>query len=550
MTDIEIANKAQIKPIETIANDLGIPNDLIELYGKHKCKVNSCNIKPQGKLVLVTAINPTPLGEGKTTVTIGLADGIRQLGYKSAAALREPSLGPLFGMKGGATGGGYSQVIPMSDINLHFNGDFHAITSANNLLSAAIDNHIYQGNTLNINPDRIIWQRCMDMNDRNLRSIKTGLGRQVDGVTLDTGFNITAASEIMAILCLSKDIEDLKNKLANITIAYDMADRPIYASQLRVENAMTILLKEAIKPNLVQTLEGTPVFIHGGPFANIAHGCNSIIATKTAMHYADYCITEAGFGSDLGMEKFIDVKLRQAKVDLSCVVLVATIKAIKYNAGVSKDELYREDIESVAQGFLNLRKHIENIKNVFKLPCVVAINRFSQDTDSEISELKKLCLEHNTSAIEMTAYSEGGKGASELANEVIKQCERESKLTYAYELNDPIITKLNKIVTKIYGGLGVRLSEEARLEIERLEEIGMGSLPIIVAKTQYSLSDDPKLLNSPTDFYLNVRKVELRSGAGFIIAIAGDIMLMPGLPKIPSYEQMNINSDGVISGMS
>lgn len=550
MTDIEIAESCKIQPIADIARIAGISEEEIEFYGKYKCKVKTNDKKGSGKLVLVSAMNPTPLGEGKTTVLIGLADGLRRLNKKAIAVLREPSLGPVFGVKGGACGGGYSQIVPMADINLHFNGDLHAVTSANNLLSAMLDNHIHQGNQLNINPEKVVWKRCMDMNDRNLRYITSGLGRDVDGTTMNTGFDITAASEIMAIMCLSKDLEDFKERCGNITIAYDYDDKPIYAKDIKAQNAMAILFKEAIKPNLVQTLEGTPVLVHGGPFANIAHGCNSIIATRAGMSYGEYCITEAGFGADLGAEKFLDVKCRIAKLNPSCVVLVATIKAIKYNAGIEKEKLREVNCEAIKIGFENLRKHIENITTVFKVPCTVAINRFDTDTDCEIETVKALCSESGASACIMKAYSEGGKGAIELAEEVARLCEENSQLEFAYELTDSILTKLDKIATRIYGALGVRLSEEAKVQLEKLEQTAMKDLPIIIAKTQYSLSDDPKKLNRPTDFYIDIRDIQPKTGAGFLVAIAGNIMLMPGLPKTPAAEGMFIDKNGNISGLS
>lgn len=539
-----------IKPIATIAAKAGIKKEDIELYGNYKCKINLKEVNPKGKLILVTAMNPTPLGEGKTTVLIGLADGLRKLGKNVFAALREPSLGPVFGVKGGAAGGGKSQVMPDIDINLHFTGDIHAVTSANNLLAAMVDNHIYQGNSLNINPDRIIWRRCMDMNDRNLRNITSGQGKETDGVELKSGFDISAASEIMAILCLSKNIEDLKSRLSDITVAYNMDGKPVYARELKAENAMTILLKDAMKPNLVQTLEGTPVFIHGGPFANIAHGCNSIIATKAALTYGDYCITEAGFGADLGAEKFFDVKCRVAGLNPCCVVLVATIKALKYNAGIAKENLKEENTQAIKIGFLNLKKHIENITKVFGLPCAVAINRFDTDTDAEIACLKELCKELDVSAAEMTAFRDGGEGALELAEEVLRLSERKSELKYAYELTDSIKTKITKVATKVYGSLGVNFSDKAKGEIENIIRAGYADLPVIIAKTQYSLSDNAALLNRPENFYLEVRDIILKSGAKFIVAVTGNIMLMPGLPKTPIAEQMFIDNDGNIHGVS
>lgn len=550
MTDIEIAEKSSIKPIIEIAEKVGIPPQIIELYGNYKCKINIDRSEGKGKVVLVSAMTPTPLGEGKTTVSIGLADGLNKLGKKAIAALREPSLGPVFGMKGGACGGGYSQIIPMADINLHFNGDMHAITTANNLLSAMIDNHIYQGNELGIDPERVIWRRCLDLNDRNLRSITTGLGREVDGVTMSSGFDITAASEIMAILCLSQNIDDLKERMGKITVGYTFDGKRVLCSDLKAENAMAILFKDAIKPNLVQTLEGTPVFVHGGPFANIAHGCNSIIATRAGMQYGEYCITEAGFGADLGAEKFLDVKCRIADINPACVVLVATIKAIKYNAGVAKEAIFEKNADAIRLGFGNLEKHIYNITKVFNLPCTVAINRYNTDSEEEIALLKELCHSCGVVACDMRAYSMGGEGAIALAKEVVRLSDSgNQKLRYCYQLSDDVVTKLNKIVTEIYGGKGVRLSDVAQKQIAELDE-ETKKYPVIMAKTQYSFTDDPKILNRPKDFYIDIREIKIKSGAEFLVAIAGNIMLMPGLPKVPSAQGMFIGSDGKISGLS
>lgn len=550
MTDIEIAKQAVIKPIEEIAEKAGIDKDNLELYGKYKCKIDINKFNPNGKLILVSAMNPTPLGEGKTTVSIGLLDGLRKLDKNAICALREPSLGPVFGIKGGATGGGYSQVIPMDDINLHFNGDMHAITSANNLLSSIIDNHIHQGNILNIDKENVVWKRCLDINDRNLRCITTGQGRDVDGVTMKSGFTITAASEIMAILCLSKNIEELKERLSNILVAYTYDKKPVYCSDLKAQNAMAILLKEAIKPNLVQTLEGSPVLIHGGPFANIAHGCNSTVATLTAMTLGEYCVTEAGFGADLGAEKFLDVKCRLANLNPDCVVLVATIKALKYNGGVAKDNLKVENLDALKEGFKNLQKHIENIVDNFKLPCVVAINKFAEDTDAEVELLQKLCVANKSKAVVSTAYADGGNGAINLAKAVIDECEKDTNLNFTYDINDTIENKINAIATKIYGAKGVEFSEKAKESIEMINKIGHSNLPIIVAKTQYSLSDDMTLLNRPEDFIINVRDIELKTGSGFIVVLTGNVMLMPGLPKVPASDNMNIDNDGKISGLS
>ncbi len=549
MTDIEIAEKSSIKPIIDIAKTVGIPQEKIELYGNYKCKINTDEVLGKGKVVLVSAMTPTPLGEGKTTVSIGLADGLNKLGKKAIAVLREPSLGPVFGMKGGACGGGYSQIIPMADINLHFNGDMHAITTANNLLSAMIDNHIYQGNELGIDPERVVWRRCLDLNDRNLRSITTGLGRDVDGVTMNTGFDITAASEIMAILCLSKNLTDFKERMGRITVGYTFDGRKVLCRELKAENAMAVLFKDAIKPNLVQTLEGTPVFVHGGPFANIAHGCNSIIATRAGMKYGDYCITEAGFGADLGAEKFLDVKCRLAEINPSCVVLVATIKAVKYNAGIAKESLFDINLDAVKVGFENIAKHIDNITKVFNLPCTVAINRFATDSEEEIFLLKQLCLDKGVVACDMRAYSLGGAGATELASEVVRLSQNSQQLKYCYDIDDDVETKLNKIVTKIYGGKGIRLSEKAKQQLLELDEDAR-KYPVIMAKTQYSFTDDAKILNRPTDFYIDIREIKIKSGAGFLVAIAGNIMLMPGLPKVPAAQGMTIDNNGKISGLS
>jgi len=532
-----------MKPIIEIAEKAGIEKDKIELYGNYKCKIDIKKFNPKGKLILVSAMNPTPLGEGKTTVTIGLADGLRRLKKNAFAALREPSLGPVFGIKGGATGGGKASVVPSDDINLHFNGDMHAVTSANNLLSALIDNHIVQGNDLNIDTFRILWRRCMDMNDRNLRFITTGQGGEKDGVQMKSGFDITAASEIMAIFCLSKNLSDLKSRLGNITVAYNKEGNPVFCRDLKAENAMAILLKEAIKPNLVQTLEGTPVLIHGGPFANIAHGCNSLIATLTGLSYGDYLVTEAGFGADLGAEKFFDVKCRIGNLKPSAVVLVATVKALKYNAGVSKDDLKSENVNAVKEGFNNLSKHIENITK-FGVPCAVAINRYDSDTDSEIKTVKRLCEEKGVKAYDVTVFSEGGKGAEELADEIIAMTEKNSDFKYIYDLSETIEEKINKIVKNIYGGEGVIFSDKAKEEIKRLKGTEYEKYPIIIAKTQYSLSDNPKLLNRPERFSVNVRDIYVRSGAGFVVAVTGDIMLMPGLPKSPASEKMEIDEEG------
>lgn len=550
-TDIQIANEAKIVNIKEIARKLELEEDDLELYGKFKAKINRKQSQSKAKMILVTAINPTPAGEGKTTVSIGLADGMNMLGKKVCLALREPSLGPVFGVKGGACGGGYSQVIPMEDINLHFTGDLHAITCANNLLSAMLDNHLQQGNDLNIDPKRIVWRRCMDLNDRALRNIIVGLGKTTDGIVRNDGFDITAASEIMAILCLSRDLADLKERLSNILIAYTKVGEPVYAKDINAHEAMTILLKEAIKPNLVQTLEQTPAIIHGGPFANIAHGCNSVIATKTALGLADYVVTEAGFGADLGAEKFLDVKCRIAEIQPEVVVIVATIRALKYNGGVPKAELGQENVEALENGMQNLIKHIENITNVFGLNAIVAINRFAQDTEKEIEVLRKGCEKVNAEVVLSEAFLKGGSGAIELAEKVVQMCDSNNKkLKFAYELEDSVEEKIYKVATKVYGADGVVISDTAKKQIVEIIKNGYEKLPIVIAKTQYSLSDNAKLLNRPTGFKLTVREVVVRSGAGFIVVVCGDIMLMPGLPKVPAGAKMTIDTEsGAVEGL-
>jgi formate--tetrahydrofolate ligase len=556
VNDIEIASRHKMLPIIEIAKNCGISEDRLELYGKYKAKVLPLKSSKRGKLILVTAINPTPLGEGKTTISIGLADGLRQKGLNAGLALREPSLGPVFGIKGGATGGGYAQVVPMEDINLHFTGDIAAVTCANNILSSIIDNHIFQGNELNIDKENIIWHRCLDLNDRALRYINVGGGGEKNGVPRADSFDITAASEIMAILCLAKDIEDLKKRLGDIIIGYDYDGNPVYARQLKAENAMAILLKDAIKPNLVQTLEGTPAFIHGGPFANIAHGCNSIIATETALSLFDYTVTEAGFGADLGAEKFLDFKCRLAGLNVNAVVIVATVKALKYGGGMAKDQLSGENYTALKTGLENLEKHIENIKLQFKLPVCVAINRYTTDRNEEIEEIKKTCQKYGVKALETTVWANGGKGADALAAEVIRLCDNSSgKINFTYSLDDSIQNKIEAIVTKIYGGKKVIYSENAQKAIERILKTGKGyeKLPVIIAKSQYSLSSDPKALGRPRDFDFYVKNVYLRGGAGFIVVTAGDIMLMPGLPKSPASDNMTIkgkeNGDYEITGL-
>lgn len=547
MTDIEIANSIKPQNIVDIAKKLGIKESNLELYGKYKAKINNIKLNPTGKLILVTAINPTSAGEGKTTVSIGLADAFTELNQSVCLALREPSLGPVFGIKGGATGGGYSQIVPMEDINLHFTGDFHAITSANNLLCAFIDNHIYQGNELNINPEKIVFNRCLDVNDRALRDIKVACDGK-NGISRKEHFNITAASEIMAILCLSKDMEDLKYRLGNILVAYNYDNQPIYARQLQVENAMAILLKDAIKPNLVQTLIGTPALVHGGPFANIAHGCNSIIATKLAMTLAKYTITEAGFGADLGAQKFLDTKCRVANIKPNAVVIVATIKALKLHGGKNKEDLASLDITALSNGLPNLIKHISNLTNVYHLPVVVALNKFATDTQEEIDfvikELKKL----NIKAIIVDVWGQGGKGAIELAKEVINLCEHNNNFAYSYNLQDDIITKINNIATKIYGAKKVNFTPQALEDIKHIESLNINNLNVIIAKTQYSFSDNAKLLGAPTNFEITINQVQLKNGANFVVAIAGNILLMPGLSKTPAGTKMTIDN-GVIKGL-
>jgi formate--tetrahydrofolate ligase len=557
LSDIQIAKQHKMLPIYEIAAKCGIDRESLELYGNYKAKLN---IKPngkKGKLILVTAMNPTPMGEGKTTVSIGLADGLRQKGISSGLALREPSLGPVFGIKGGATGGGYAQVVPMEDINLHFNGDLAAVTTANNILSSIIDNHIFQGNELDIDINNIIWRRCMDLNDRALRYISVGGSGEKNGVLRSDGFDITAASEIMAILCLAKDLNDLKKRLGNIIIGYTTEKAPVYARQLKAENAMAILLKDAIKPNLVQTLEGTPALIHGGPFANIAHGCNSIIATNIAQSLFDYTVTEAGFGADLGAEKFLDVKCRTAGLSVNAVVIVATIKALKYSGGLAKDKISEENYQALNAGLGNLQKHIENITQCFKLPCCVAINRYSTDKEGEIETVKQACLKLGVKAHETTVWANGGKGAASLADDVIELCENSSgKISFTYDLSDSVEQKIEKIVTRIYGGKRAVFTEQAQKALNDIYNSGAEykNLPIIIAKTQYSLSQDPKLTGLPKDFDFVIKNVFLRSGAGFIVAVAGDMMLMPGLPKVPASDNMTIDynedkTDYIISGL-
>ncbi len=549
MTDIEIANLVEPAHIAEIAAKLNVPEEKLSFYGKYKAKLEDIDQEAKAKLILVTAINPTPAGEGKTTVSIGLADGIALEGKKVCLALREPSLGPVFGVKGGAAGGGWSQVIPMEEINLHFTGDLHAITSANNLLSAMIDNHIHQGNELKIDPTRIIFKRCVDLNDRALRELVVGLGGKANGKPREDGFTITAASEIMAILCLASDLADLKKRCGNITVALNESGDPVYARDLKAEDAMAILLKEAIKPNLVQTLAKTPAIVHGGPFANIAHGCNSVRATKYAMALSDYTVTEAGFGADLGAEKFLDVKCRIAGLKPSCVVIVATVRALKMHGGMDKKELANENLEALDAGLANLEKHIENITGVYGLPAVVAINRFTSDTEAELALVKARAEKKGVEAVVCNVWGEGGKGATELAKTVLVACETESEFRFCYESEAGIAEKIETVATRIYGADKVNFSAKAKREIARIEKLGFGHLPVVIAKTQYSLSDDMKKLGAPKNFAIDVDEIVLKSGAGFVVAIAGNMMLMPGLPKVPAAVNMTIDENGKIDGL-
>ena len=553
-SDIEIAQESKTLHIREIGKKLGLTEDDLEFYGKYKAKIDYNLLKThkrdkKAKLILTTAINPTPAGEGKTTTTIGVADALQKIGKNSIVALREPSLGPVFGIKGGAAGGGYAQVIPMEDINLHFTGDFHAIGAANNLLAAMIDNHIHQGNQLNIDPRTIIWRRCVDMNDRQLRNIVCGMGRKVDGIVREDGFDITVASEVMAAFCLANNISDLKEKLGNIIIGYTYENLPVRAKELNANGAMAALLKDALKPNLVQTLEGTPAIVHGGPFANIAHGCNSIIATKIGMNFADYVVTEGGFGADLGAEKFLDIKCRMADIKPDAVIIVVTVRALKYNGGVDKSNLNESNLKALEAGLPNLLKHIENITKVFKLPAVVAINEFPTDTEEEINLIKEKCNELGVNVALSQVWSKGGEGGIDLAKEVVRLCEMENEFEYAYSLECTIKEKINDIATKIYGADGVDFTKEAEKEIANLEKLGYGNLPICMAKTQYSLSDDPSKLGRPSNFRITVRKINISAGAGFIVALTGDIMKMPGLPKVPAAQRIDIDENGVISGL-
>ncbi|MBQ3182807.1 MAG: formate--tetrahydrofolate ligase [Clostridia bacterium] len=553
-SDIEIAQSVEMQPITEIAKVAGVPDEYLEQYGKYKAKVDlsllNDETKKDGKLILVTAITPTPAGEGKTTTTIGLADGLKRIGKNVLVALREPSLGPVFGVKGGAAGGGWAQVVPMEDINLHFTGDFHAIGAANNLLAAMLDNHIYQGNALNIDPRRITWKRCVDMNDRQLRFVTDGLGGRVNGVPREDGYDITVASEIMAVLCLSKSISDLKERLSKIIVGYTYDEKPVTCGQLNAHGAMTALLKDALKPNLVQTLEGTPAFVHGGPFANIAHGCNSVTATRMAMKLSDYTVTEAGFGADLGAEKFLDIKCRFAGLTPSAVVIVATVRALKMHGGLAKTELGSENLEALEKGLPNLLRHVSNIKNVYKLPSVVAVNRFPTDTDAEIELVIKKCKELGVNVVLSTVWAEGGKGGEALAEEVVRLCEEEKgDFTFSYEDADSLEEKIEKVVKKVYGGDGINILPAAKKQLDKLTELGFGNCPVCIAKTQYSFSDDMTKLGAPTGFTVTVKNVKISAGAGFVVVLTGDIMTMPGLPKVPAAEKIDVDENGKISGL-
>ena len=553
LSDIEIAQATEMKPITEIAKVAGVDEKYMEQYGKYKAKVDYALLnesdRKNGKLILVTAITPTPAGEGKTTTTIGLSDGLRRIGKNVVVALREPSLGPVFGVKGGAAGGGYAQVVPMEDINLHFTGDFHAIGAANNLLAAMLDNHIYQGNKLGIDPRRITWKRCVDMNDRQLRFVVDGVGGRVNGTPREDGFDITVASEIMAVFCLANSIDDLKARLSRIVVAYTYDEKPVTAGDLNAVGAMAALLKDALKPNLVQTLEGTPAFVHGGPFANIAHGCNSVIATKMAMKLGDYAVTEAGFGADLGAEKFLDIKCRYAGLNPDAVVMVATVRALKMHGGMPKTELGSENLSALEAGIPNLLRHVSNIKNVYKLPCVVAVNRFPTDTDAEINLVIEKCKALGVNVVLSTVWADGGKGGMALAEEVVRLCEEKNDFSFSYELDATIEKKIEAIVTRVYGGDGVIFAPAAKKEIDRLTALGFDKMPVCMAKTQYSFSDDMTKLGAPTGFTVTVRQVKVSAGAGFIVALTGDIMTMPGLPKVPAAEKIDVDSNGKISGL-
>ncbi len=556
MTDIEIAQQCRMRPIADIAATAGIDESYLEQYGRYKAKIDPQLLKdraerPDGKLILVTAINPTPAGEGKTTTSVGLADGLRKIGKNAVAALREPSLGPVFGVKGGAAGGGYAQVVPMEDINLHFTGDFHAIGAANNLLAAMLDNHIQQGNALGIDVKQITWKRCVDMNDRQLRQIVDGLGGRIQGVPREDGFDITVASEVMAVLCLASDITDLKARLGRMIVAYTFDGKPVTAHDLKAEGAMTALLKDALKPNLVQTLEGTPTLIHGGPFANIAHGCNSVTATRMALKLGDYVVTEAGFGADLGAEKFLDIKCRLAGLRPNAVVIVATVRALKSHGGVPKAELNTENLDALEKGLPNLLHHVNTIRNTYHLPCVVAINAFPTDTQAELRLVEEKCRELGVRAVLSEVWAKGGEGGKALAEEVVRLCEQPSAeaFTFSYPTDTTLVGKLNAIVQRVYGGAQAVLTPAAQKQAERLTELGFGDLPVCMAKTQYSLSDDPTLLGAPKDFSVTVRSLKVSAGAGFIVALTGEIMTMPGLPKVPAAEKIDVDENGRITGL-
>ena len=556
-SDIEIAQETQLAPITQIADTLGIDEKYLEQYGKYKAKIDYTLLKesdaPDGKLILVTAINPTPAGEGKTTTSVGLADGLSKIGKKVCVALREPSLGPVFGIKGGAAGGGYAQVVPMEDINLHFTGDFHAIGAANNLLAAMIDNHIFQGNELNIDPRKITWRRCVDMNDRQLRFVVDGMGGRTNGVPREDGYDITVASEIMAVLCLASDINDLKERLSRIVIGYTYGklseQKPVTAGDLRAQGAMAALLKDALKPNLVQTLEHTPAIVHGGPFANIAHGCNSVTATRMAMKLADYAVTEAGFGADLGAEKFLDIKCRMAGLRPNAVVIVATVRALKHHGGVARADLNEENLEALERGLPNLLRHVSNIRDVYHLPCVVAINAFPTDTRAEQQLIEDKCRELGVSVVLSEVWAKGGEGGRALAEEVVRLCDLDNDFAFSYDLDGSIEEKLNQIVRRVYGGKGVVMTAAAAKQAAQLEDMGYGSAPICVAKTQYSLTDDPAKIGAPDDFEVTVRNLKISAGAGFIVALTGEIMTMPGLPKEPAAQRIDVDENGKISGL-
>ncbi len=553
MTDIEIAQATEMKPIGQIAASAGIDEKYLEPYGRYKAKVDYALLRddprPDGKLILVTAITPTPAGEGKTTTTIGLADGLRRIGKNVVVALREPSLGPVFGVKGGAAGGGYAQVVPMEDINLHFTGDFHAIGAANNLLAAMLDNHIYQGNALNIDPKRVTWKRCVDMNDRQLRHVIDGIGGRVNGVPREDGYDITVATEIMAVFCLASSVTDLKERLSRIVVGYTYDDKPVTAGDLKAVGAMAALLKDALKPNLVQTLEGTPAFVHGGPFANIAHGCNSVLATRMALKLGDYCVTEAGFGADLGAEKFLDIKCRYAGLTPSAVVVVATIRALKMHGGKAKNELGTEDLAALEKGIPNLLRHVGNIKEVYGLPAVVAVNRFPTDTDAEVELIIRRCRELGVNVVLSDVWAKGGEGGETLAEEVVRLCEQPKDFRFSYELSAPLAEKIEAVVKRVYHGDGVSFTSAAIKQIKQLEELGFGGLPVCIAKTQYSFSDDAALLGAPDGFTVTVKNVKVSAGAGFVVVLTGDIMTMPGLPRVPAAEKIDVDENGVISGL-